>query len=423
MLNVNPTTRMPQVGRKVRKPQHRFQIEHRPFQVQPFAIAPVLPGETMKNALLQSRVVTDPIRNKLVGWHIEYYLFYVKHRDLVDISATLQDMMLDLTVDVSTTYAEPANVKYNHPGGTINWVRRCTERVVECYFRDDGETALQYAIDGLPAAAINVENWAQSSGLSAVYDTEPPPELTIGTDGKINASEVNTMMQNWEFLRGNNMTDMTYEDYLRSFGISAPKVELHRPELLRYVREWSYPSNTINPTDGSAASAVSWAVSERADKDRLFREPGFVIGLTVARPKVYLKNLDGNGVGMMADALTWLPALMKEDPWTSLKKFAETKGPLAAIVTDAGGYWVDVKDLLLHGDDFVNVARSTAGLSMVSLPSANLANKYYPALSDVEALFVGATADKQKVRQDGILTLDILGNQFDTTQRVLGHSV
>lgn len=423
MLNVNPTTRMPQVGRKVRKPQHRFQIEHRPFQVQPFAIAPVLPGETMKNALLQARVVTDPIKNKLVGWHIEYYLFYVKHRDLVDISATLQDMMLDLTVDVSTTYAEAANVKYNHPGGTINWVRRCTERVVECYFRDEGETALQYAIDGLPAAAINVENWAQSSGLSAVYDTEPAPELTVGTDGKINASEVNTMMQNWEFLRGNNMTDMTYEDYLRSFGISAPKVELHRPELLRYVREWSYPSNTINPTDGSAASAVSWAVSERADKDRLFREPGFVIGLTVARPKVYLKNLDGNGVGMMADALTWLPALMKDDPWTSLKKFTEAKGPLATIVTDAGGYWIDVKDLLLYGDDFINVARSTAGLSTVALPSANLVNKYYPALADVEGLFVGATADKQKVRQDGILTLDILGNQFDTTQRVLGHSV
>lgn len=415
--------RMPQVGRKLRKPQHRFQIEHRPFQIQPFMIAPVLPGETMKNALLQSRVVTDPIKNKLVGWHIEFYLFYVKHRDLVDISETLQNMMLDLTVDVSTTYAEAANVKYNHPGGTINWLRRATERIVETYFRDEGETALQYAIDGLPAAAVNVENWAQSAGLSAVYDTEPPPEVVVGTDGKFNASEINTMMQNWEFLRGNNMTDMTYEDYLRSFGISAPKVELHRPELLRYVREWSYPSNTINPTDGSAASAVSWAVSERADKDRLFREPGFVVGLTVARPKVYLKNLDGNGVGMMADALTWLPALMKDDPWTSLKKFPETKGPLSTIVADAGGYWVDVKDLLMYGDDFINVARTTAGLSMVSLPTANLVNKYYPPLADVEALFVGATADKQKVRQDGVCTLDILGNQFDTTQRVLANSV
>jgi hypothetical protein len=65
-----------------RNPQHRFYLETRPWQIQPFLIAPVLPGETMKNLLLQSRVVSDPLLASLTGWFCEYYFFYCKHRDL-----------------------------------------------------------------------------------------------------------------------------------------------------------------------------------------------------------------------------------------------------------------------------------------------------------------------------------------------------
>lgn len=118
---------------------------------------------------------------------------------------------------------------------------------------------------------------------------------------------------------------------------------------------------------------------------------------------------------MLNNALAWLPPLMSHDPWTSLKKFSDTEGPLASTVTDTDGYWVDVRDLFMYGDEFVNVAKSTAGLNMVNLPNAGLTNKYYPAQADVESLFVGATADKQKVRQDGIVTLNVLGTVQDTT--------
>src|SRR3546814_10510072 len=97
----------------------------------------------------------------------------------------------------------------------------------------------------------------------------------------------------WEAMRSMQLTASTFEDWVKTFGVRVPKAEAeesHRPELLRYIREWSYPSNTINPADGTPSSAVSWSVAERADKDRFFSEPGFLFGCAVARPKVYFSK-------------------------------------------------------------------------------------------------------------------------------------
>lgn len=402
----------PRVGRKLRTPQHRFHLRHYPFQIQPFMLAPVIPGETMKNLLIQSRVVTDPIKNGLIGWWQEYYFFYVKHRDLAgrdDFTA----MMLDLEHDMSS-YNEGASAVYNHFAGGINWAKLCLQRVVETYFRDEGVAWDAYTIDGLPAAAVNVENWFQSALLGDAY-VVPDLDVDLDADDTIMASEIDAAMRTYQFQRAHNMTEMSYEDWLATYGIGTPKVELHRPELLRYLREWQYPSNTIDPTDGSPVGAVSWAIRDRADKDRFFTEPGFILGVTVSRPKVYFKNVDGSAADVMQDALTWLPALMRDDPYTSLRALAADKGPLQTVVTDADGYVFDVKDLLLYGDDYVNFARSDATYNGVALPSADLTNKDFPSITDVEGLFLGSTADTRRVRQDGVVTLSILGTQVDTT--------
>ena len=58
--------------------------------------------------------------------------------------------------------------------------------------------------------------------------------------------------------------------------------KLFKPELITYSKEWTYPSNTIDTTSGAARSAVSWAVQLKADKDRYFKEPGFLVGVCVA---------------------------------------------------------------------------------------------------------------------------------------------
>ena len=43
----------PLVGRIQRRPKHSFNVKHQPFTIQPIMIAPVIPGETMTNLLLQ----------------------------------------------------------------------------------------------------------------------------------------------------------------------------------------------------------------------------------------------------------------------------------------------------------------------------------------------------------------------------------
>lgn len=403
---------LPRTGRKMRNPTHTFYLEHMPFQIQPFMCAPVLPGETLKNAVFQSRVVTDPILNKLIGWWLEYHFFYVKHRDM-DGRDDFEEMFLDPTKDMSA-YNINADVTYDHFGGAPSWTKLATTRVIETWFREEDENAATATINSVPSAAINGQSWLDSALLKDDFVVSDPT-LTVGVDDVITGSEVDKLMSMWELQRSRNLTEMTFDDFLASYGVATPKVELHRPELLRSVREWQYPSNTIDPTTGAAKSAVSWAIQDRLDKDRFFGEPGFILGLTIARPKVYLKNLDGQMADIMNSAIEWLPALMKDDPMTSLSSQSATEGPLATIVSDSDGYIVDVKDLFLHGDQFVNVAKSGAGLNMVTLPNAALSNKNYPTDADVDGLFVGSTDATRQVRQDGVVRLSILGGLTDTT--------
>lgn len=410
---------LPRSGRVTRRPQHTFQLKQTPYAIQPFLLAPVLPGETMKNLLMQARVVTDPIKNPLVGWWIEYFFFYVKHRDL-NIRDALTDMVLSPAWTAAGAGIEtvPANAATYFCGNGIDWTAACLERVVEEYFRNDGEAWDDFLIDGLPAASINGNSWLDSVISRADYDGASGDDVTINTADGLTASEVEGAMRMWDIMRANNLTQMSYEDFLRTYGVRAPDAEdPHRPELVRFVREWSYPTNTVNPADGSPSSAVSWSIAERADKDRFFKEPGFLFGVSVARPKVYLSGQKGSAAWCMRNAFTWLPALLQGDPAASLTAIADATGPLGDI-TDATGYVVDVRDILLYGDQFLNFDPAAVGAnaSALPLPTAGLQKRYPALLADVQALF--KTAGSEKVRQDGVVSLTIAGSQRDATPTV-----
>ncbi len=319
----------PQTARETRRPTHTFNLRHIPYQIQPFFIAPVLPGETMKNLVMQARVVTDPVVNPLIGWWLEYYIFYVKHRDL-NIRDQLTDMVLNPSFDPTTPVdiTEAADLKYFHVSAGINWARQCLERVVEEFFRNEGEAWDDFTVDGMPSCSINSNTWLDSAvnhaDISGAADTDiavdvsqstgTPFEVTAAT---VSAEAVDDGMRMWEFQRMNNLTELTYEEWLQTYGVRIPTVDEHRPELVRFLRDWSYPSNTIDPSDGSPTSAVSWSVAERADKDRFFKEPGFLFGCTVARPKVYLEAQTGSAVWFMDNAYSWLPAVLRHDPNSS----------------------------------------------------------------------------------------------------------
>lgn len=392
-------------SRVSRKPSHSFHLKHQPFQIQPFMIAPVLAGESMQNLLLQARCVSAPVRNRLIGWWMEHYFFYVKLTDMADRD-DIKEMLVAMGTSVDTDAV--ADVQHYHYSG-VNWLSMAMDRIVEEYFRDEGDT-LATEIDGLYAAQINSKSW-----LDSVYtETELPADTFDATTNPADLDLFEKAQLTWEYMRNQGLSQMTFEEYCAMFGVrGAVEEEPHRPELIRFVRNWQYPSNTIDPTDGSATSAVSWSVAERADKKRFFKEPGFLIGVTVARPKVYLSNQRESASHLLDDAFSWLPATMKDDVSSSIKRVTQATGPLGGLHA-ADDYWVDVRDLFIYGDQFVNFALSATDQGLVALPVTTHPLSRYPTAAMVDALWAG-TDHEDFVEQDGIVNLDILGTQKDFT--------
>ena len=396
----------PRSRRQVRMPEHTWHLRTEAWQIQPFLIAPVIPGETMRNITLQGRAVTDPLKNPLIGWWKEYYLFYVKLTDLDDRD-DLKSLMLDFDhVMTSTALHQNADDIPNYFYGDVtftglNWVEQCQKRVVEEYFRNEGEAWDTYTINSVPAASIAKQNWLDSVTADSGITAEDIDMTDVGSPGgtAVTTQEVEESMRQWYMQSTAGLTNMSYEDWLRSFGVSAPQAEpSYRPELIRYLKEWTYPTNTVDPTDGDPSSACVWSISERADKDRYFSEPGFIFGVTVARPKVYLSNQEGAAVRYLENAYGFLPAILSHDTRTSLLEQASGQTPLSVA---SGAYWVDVRDLYLYGDQFVNFALTATDAGMVALPSAAL-QKRYAADADADAMFVGTAGVDTFIEEDGV---------------------
>lgn len=413
--------RLAQQGRKIRRPTHTWNTVQNPWAITPFLIAPVIPGETMRSAVLQARAISTPIKNDLLGWWCEHYLFYVK---LSDLEAFEENGIRDMFTNVEWTI--PAGLKdnvanaqmYFNGRNRINWTKLCLQRVVESYFRDEDEAWDVATYNGLPLAKTNYAGLFDSVMSQDDYQVPGDIDADADADGTTTIREIEEGYRQWEMLRQMNLTEATYEDFIRSFGVQGAlgdQINPRRPELIRYEKSWTYPANTVEVA--GIRSVASWSLNLRADKDRLFKEPGFIFGCTVARPKVYLTNQTGAGVNLLDHVQTWLPAVLQDDPSTSLVHVPDGTGPMG---TDPVGYFVDIRDLYMHGDQFVNHALYSNG---VALPKASNFDKEYVAAADIEGLFVGATANDRVIRQDGIATFMIASaNATDYTART-GASV
>lgn len=410
---IAPTVQQAAAQRRVlRRPTHTFQLlRQRPFGVSPFMIAPVLPGETLKNLTFQARCVTDPVKNPLVGWWLEHAFFYVKLRDLT-AQAAVETMILDPDAGISSLNDGTAAGRYYHFNGP-NWVKLCMEPIIREYFRDEGETWDAQLIDGLPKAQHSVKNW-----MDSVFALSEMPNDAISG----NAEDFDDFYKRWTMwmqLRNQKLVNMTFEEYLGTYGVKVPNSTAGIPELLRTVRQWQYPSNTIDPADGSPTSAISWSVAERADKDRFFAEPGFIVGVSVCRPKIYFYNQREHASHLLTHQANWMPAILKDDPTTSLKEMAAGTGPLGGTYS-AAAYMVDVRDLFVHGDQFFDTFSTDIGAgNQVQLPlnTGHTPSLYVPD-ADIADLFVDDTntsTSKHMVRQDGVVNLSILGTQIDHT--------
>lgn len=433
---VSPAKLSPRVGvapdyqrtnRVSRRPQHRFNLKIKPYQIQPFCLAPVLPGETLTTAMLQSQAWSDPLASGVlrnIGWWNEYYLFYVKHRDLVGyerdelsnqgLGSDLIDMIVTngnlnahkVGADVVNTYT---------PKGGVDFTAACLKRIVEEYFRDEGETAQAFAIDNIPIAQIygrGQNDWSMRLTMEGDYE-DRRVNLDVDNDGDITVDEVERAYVEWAAAYDAGLIQMDYEDWMKTYGVSSTlpnndRVDYHRPELLFYHREFSYPTNTVEPTTGVPATAVGWRSAKQWRKNWLFPEPGWIIGLTCKRPKVYLGNQKGSVASMMTTRDTWLPAVLNQQLDVSHLLIAEGAGPLntLALPGEGEGYYIDLRDLLNYGDQFVNWAAT--GAPFMALPEASGARRYASG-ANAMSFFVDTT--NGRFLEDGVLSLMIKGRQ------------
>jgi len=169
------------------------------------------------------------------------------------------------------------------------------------------------------------------------------------------------------------------------------------------------PTNTVEPTTGVPATAVGWRVAKQNRKPFHLAEPGWLMGFTCVRPKVYMK-LTGNLASMMQTRGSWLPAVMSQHLDASHLEIPEGEGPLSHLTLGTpNSYWVDLKDLLNYGDQFINWATtSTDAPPFVDLPGATGSRRYASA-GDVMQFFSDTT--NGRFMQDGVVSLSILGRQ------------
>ena len=115
-------------------------------------------------------------------------------------------------------------------------------------------------------------------------------------------------------------------------------------------------------------------------------------------------------IQLLDDAYAWLPAILRDDPMTSVRAVT----PAGMVPSATANQAVDLRDLFLYGDQFLNYTIAQAGDgSSVALPTGT--NWRYPTEAMAKLFFLSPTPTG--VEQDGIVRLSILGAQVDHTPR------
>jgi hypothetical protein len=400
-----------------RYPKHTFSVISKPFSVTPFGIAPVLPGETIQSIFMESRVITDPIKNAITGWKKDYFFFYVKATTLSGDGSAIRNMFVDLDDNTLLAGALIADdQKYYTAKGGQPFLKQAIDQIILNYFRDEGEAVtVKPDIYGYPVAQIRETSW-----LESLIDKDLVPDQ-LALDAAADTGDIERLLTAFETLRSMGLANISWEEYLASFGIAAtPLEDTVKPQLLFHTNDFQYPSNTINPADGTPSSAVSWVFRQGENKKRtFFKEPGFIVGVTVTRPKVFFSGLAGSMSAHLDRAWDWMPELLINLPASSLKKFEPGTGPLGDRTTDTDAYFADMRDLFTSGDQFQNrtifdpnMAADNSAINSLQLPAVDL-NWKYPTEAMVNALFKTTTA--VTIREDGYFSLSIKGKQRDHT--------
>lgn len=419
-----------------RNPKETFSLKYKPYEIVPFMLHPVLPGETLDSAFMQARVVTDKVKSNLVGWWQEKHFFFVPLRAITDPIYSNGDMTSEqfATFFLSNTtlpLAVPAgfmtqganDVLYYTFGGGARWMYNIYNFVVKTWFRDEDDLTLGVLDQYAPAQIDELrDSWMNSFKVeSAGEDDEELPGVDEVEELDILPGFA-TIYQQWELMRDEGLTDATYKDYIRSYGITpdpdipeAQGGDVNQPlieaEKLRTIRKWSYPTLAPQAGDSASTNVVYWSQAERITKKRFFGEPGFLFGVTIVKPKLYLGSQKGHTSGLLDSTLSWLPATLAHLPYASVKEQLDTL-TTGIYQNQTQDYWIDVKDVFKYGGQFINHAIGAAA-HVIALPDAT--PDMYPTEALIDSLF--STIGSEYVYEDGAVHLDILGKIRDTTPR------
>lgn len=376
----------------------------KPFGLYPLMIHPVLPGETLEHFQTKVRVLSKPVKHPLAGAWLEHWLCYVKFTDL---DRALGDMFISDSYSTAGHTIAANNERFFAKSGQIDWVGKCLRRIHAAYFAHANETVR--LLDGVPQVKISAKSWYQN----AIYQeaaTVPNAASVETLEGQLSA---------FEMMRQMSMTELTYEKYLEEYGVQSVRGGIGEPEILRYARSWTMPTNTIEGSTGAPSSAWVWSDDMKVDKPKRFEEPGFLIQLACVRPKMYMGNIASSMVGTMWGFADWFPAYNLEEPSAGAKSIVAAD----AVVTGHGvtGIIYDHRDLLAHGEQFVNsttppfaIPKATAPNFAVGQQPEDLRGEYATS-TNIDDLFVSATATDKFCYYEGMSSARIRGHIRDFT--------
>lgn len=400
-----------QLGKKKRvnrKPTFPYAGTIRPFALTPIYAAPVLPGETMQSAVEKTSIISMPVKHPLAGAWYESWLVYVK---LTDIAEALGEMFIsDEYATTGYTHASD-NPAHFAKSGDITWIYRMVRLIAESYFVDEGETLR--TIGQYPQVKLNNRSWFQNLSM------KPADEAVPVTD----ASDFYQHLSSWQTLQQMNLTNLTYEDYVRTYGGDAGTEGRNYPEILAYNRRWTKPVNVIDPTTGAPSSAWVWDMDDKLEKAKRFQEPGFIIKVATVRPKMFQEHVEKSMIGGMWGFSDWFPSYTMDDPTQRVKELLSTDTVFAAAAQDAGteNLIYDHADLLSHGEQFVNTSNQpyelpmSTGLEVKDASDIHTLRGEYCIDTDIDALFSGATAASRLCYYEGIANVVISGHVADYT--------
>lgn len=380
----------------------------KPFGLYPIMCHPVLPGETLHSARTKWRVLSKPIKHPLAGAWLESWLVYVK---FTDIDRALGDMFVSDSYSTTGWTAAADAPRYFTKNGQINWIKNCTKRFHEAYFIHENETAK--TIDGVYQTKLNAKSWMANLMFR-------PNEVAVDTSDTFDQQ---TQLSAFQMMQLMSMTELTYESYLKQFGVASVRTGIGEPEILRYTRSWQTPVNTVEPTTGVPSSAWVWSDDMEMAKDKRFDEPGFVLMFASIRPKMFLKYQAASIVGNLWGFTDWFPIYNSQDPNAAVRVIMSGDAVFDAAANGAEAsdeLWYDHNDVLNHGEQFVNAVWSD---HPYVLPQATVPNLLaaatpedmrgeYATAADVDALFVGSGANAFCF-YEGITMFNISGHARD----------